>query len=63
MKLGKKASSSKGTLMAYACYCGSCPCSAASCTCGTNASAAHRQAMSNANYSRLTMSYAALQIG
>lgn len=62
-KLGKKVAGAKGTLMAYACSCGSCPCATSQCTCKSNPSASHRNALTTASNSKYTMQYAALGIG
>ncbi|WP_442789499.1 CLI_3235 family bacteriocin precursor [Paenibacillus sp. CAA11] len=62
-KLGKKINSTQGTLMAYACSCGTCPCATSKCTCRTNSSATHRNALTTASSSTFNMQYAGLQIG
>ncbi|GAA0376266.1 CLI_3235 family bacteriocin precursor [Paenibacillus motobuensis] len=62
-KLGKKVAGAKGTLMAYACSCGSCPCSSSQCTCKTTASATHKNALTTSSSTSYNMQYTALGIG
>lgn len=62
-KLGKKVSDAKGTLMAYACSCGSCPCATSKCTCKNNPSSTHRNALTSSSSASYQMQYAALEIG
>ncbi|MBT2290009.1 CLI_3235 family bacteriocin precursor [Paenibacillus albidus] len=62
-KLGKKVVGTKGTLMAYACSCGSCPCATSQCTCKNNPAATHRNALTTSSNTSYNMQYTALGIG
>lgn len=59
-KLGKKVVETKGTLMAYACSCGSCSCATSKCTCKTAASVSHKSAVNSSSRTTLNMSYTGL---
>lgn len=61
-KLGKKVVESKGTLMAYACYCGNCSCATSKCTCLNATSASHRSALTSSSSTSLNMAYTGLGI-
>lgn len=61
-KLGKKVAETKGTLMAYACSCGTCYCSTSKCTCKNAASATHRSAITSSSSTTINMSYTGLGI-
>lgn len=61
-KLGKKVVESKGTLMAYACYCGTCPCATSKCNCKSIGAASHRSSLTNSSSTSFNMQYTALEI-